>query len=388
MTPLPTVQLNKFIKPSHPWVLNRLIEKPQDRIAPGSAVDVVGPKGEWIARGFFNARARIGIRIMTTDPHEAIDAGFFQRRIDQAIALRLETLELQKNTSAMRLIHAEGDGLSGLVVDRYNDLLAIQYFSAGMFRHRELIHQALKNRFPAAHLYWFAEDRVQKQESFDCWEQPLPEPLVITENGVQFAVAVGSAHKTGFFTDQRENRQYLAQLTAGKKVLDLCTHTGGFAVYAKAKGGAQSVIAVDLDQDALKIAQENAALNQVEVDCQAADVFDWMRRAQERKERFDVVVLDPAKQTRRREEVDKALDQYVAMNRLAMDIVSPGGVLLSCSCSGLISEDEFLETIRRAGLHSGRTVQIFRITGAAADHPFHAAVPESRYLKAVWARIF
>lgn len=387
MTTLPKVQLEKGLRPTHPWINGRMIKKPEGRIPPGTIVDVHGPKNEWIGRGFYNARARVGLRLLTTDPNEVIDEAFFARRLDQAINFRLKTLGLSTVTNAMRLVHSEGDELSGLVVDIYDQVVAIQYFSAGMFRVRDILHKLLLERFPGAHLYWFAEERVQKQESFDCWEQTPPEPNVVHENGVKFRVAVGSAHKTGFFPDQRDNRLLLAELSKGKRVLDLCTHTGGFAVYAKAKGQAEHVLGVDLDPLALDIARENAALNGVEVAFEAADVYAWLRGAAERGDRYDVVILDPAKQTRSREEIDSALDQYVAMNRLAMQVVAPGGILLTCSCSGLITEDQFVEAVRRASVHANRSAQIFRLSGAAADHPFLATAPESRYLKAIWCRL-
>lgn len=384
---LPQVRLTKNLKFTHPWVNNKLIEKPESRIPPGSVVDVVGPKGDWLGRGFYNARARVGLRILTVDANEAIDEAFFARRLGQALAFRRDTLGLPQITNAMRLVHAEGDGLSGLVVDVYADQVAIEYFSAGMFRCRDIIHRQLGELFPGARLYWFAEERVQKQESFDCWAVEAPPPVVVTEHGVKFNVAVGSAHKTGFFPDQRDNRLLLAELSHDRRVLDLCTHTGGFAVYAKAKGKAREVTAVDLDPAAIAIAQDNAKLNGVTVNFEEADVYAWLRQAAARGERYDVVILDPAKQTRSAEGVASALDQYVAMNRLAMEVIAPGGILLTCSCSGLITETDFLETVRRASVHAGRTAQVFRLSGAAPDHPFFATAPESRYLKAIWCRV-
>ena len=387
MSPYPTVLLNKNIRINHPWVFGRLLDKPSVRIPPGTVVDAINPDGSFAGRGFYNARARIGLRVLTTDQSEVVDAAFFAKRLQQAVQWRRDQGLLQPR-AGVRLVHAEGDGLSGLVVDLFDDVLAIQFFSAGMFRQREVIKAALQELFPAAAVYWFAEKRVQKQESFDCWEMEAPSSVVIEEHGVKFHVAVGSKHKTGFFADQRANRSLLAELCAGKSVADLCCHTGGFALFAKLKGQATKVIGVDLDDDeALPTARANAALNGVDIEFLAADVMDWLREATKAKTTYDVLILDPAKQTRSAEKIDEALSDYYHMNRLAMPVVSPGGVLLSCSCSGLISEEQFLGVIKQAARDSGRQAQIFRISGADIDHPFMAHVPEGRYLKAVWCRI-
>jgi 23S rRNA (cytosine1962-C5)-methyltransferase len=210
---------------------------------------------------------------------------------------------------------------------------------------------------------------------------------VVSEHGVRFRVAPGSKHKTGFFADQRDNRRTLASYCAGKRVLDLCCNSGGFAVYAKALGKAEEVVGVDLDETALALARQNAALNQVRLRFVQADLFPWLRDAIGNGERFDVVVLDPAKQTRDREEVDVALKRYLDMNRLALQVVSPGGIFLSCSCTGLIGEADFLEMLRRAAWQAGRTVQVVKIAGAGPDHPFYLHAQEGRYLKAVFCRV-
>jgi 23S rRNA (cytosine1962-C5)-methyltransferase len=200
-------------------------------------------------------------------------------------------------------------------------------------------------------------------------------------------VAPGSKHKTGFFLDQRDNRHLLASFCKGKRVLDLCCNTGGFSVYAKSAGGADEVIGVDLDEQALALARQNAGLNQVRVRFVQADLFPWLRDSIAAGQRFDIVVLDPAKQTRDREEVSYALKRYLDMNRLALQAVAPGGIFLTCSCTGLISEADFLDTLRRAAWQAGRSVQVLRVAGAGADHPFLLHVPEGRYLKAVFCRV-
>ncbi len=256
-----------------------------------------------------------------------------------------------------------------------------------MYRFRETIEAALASHYPDSRFYWFAEEHVQKQESFDCRSPAPPPPGVIVEHGLRFRVAPGSKHKTGFFADQRDNRRELAGFCPGKRVLDLCCNTGGFAVYAKALGQAEEVTGVDLDEQAIALAKQNANLNQARVRLVQADLFAWLRDVVPTGQRFDVVVLDPSKQTRDREEVEFALKRYLDMNRLALQAVAPGGIYLTCSCTGLVSEEAFLETLRRAAWQAGRTVQVLKVAGAAPDHPYLIHVPEGRYLKAVFCRV-
>jgi 23S rRNA (cytosine1962-C5)-methyltransferase len=385
--PLRQVRLKIVRRSSHPWIFQKMVEKPSGRLPPGSVVDVIDRDGHWVGRGFFNGHSRIALRILTTDPAEAIDNAFFERTIASAVSLRRDWLGLDAVTDAYRVVHSEGDGLSGLVVDRFGGLVVVEFFAAGMYRFREAIQGALAVHFPGSAFYWFAEEHVQKQESFDCRPPEQPAAAVITEHGVRFRVAPGSKHKTGFFLDQRDNRLLLAGFCTGKRVLDLCCNSGGFAVYAKAKGNADDVIGVDLDEQPLALARQNAGLNQVRVRFVQADLFPWLRDIIAAGQRFDVVVLDPAKQTRDRDEIDYARKRYFDMNRLALQAVTPGGVFLTCSCTGLISEADFLETLRRAAWQAGKTLQILHIGGAGPDHPFYLHVSEGRYLKAVFCRV-
>jgi 23S rRNA (cytosine1962-C5)-methyltransferase len=384
---LPQVRLKIARRSSHPWIFQKMVEKPTARLPGGSVVDIIERGGQWVGRGFFNGHSRIALRVLTTDAQEAIDDAFFARRISNAVALRRDQLCLGAVTNAFRVVHSEGDGLSGLVVDRFGSILVLEFFSAGMYRFRESIQTALRVHFPESRFYWFAEEHVQKQESIDCRSPEPPEPEIITEHGLRFRVAPGSQHKTGFFLDQRDNRRWLSDFCDGKRVLDLCCNTGGFAVYAKALGKADEVFGVDLDEQALELARSNAGLNQARIRFVQADLFAWLRDILPSGQRFDVVVLDPAKQTRDREEIGYALKRYGDMNRLALQAVAPGGIFLTCSCTGLVSEVDFLECLRRAAWQAGRSVQVLRVSGAATDHPFLVHVPESRYLKAVFCRV-
>ena len=385
-TPLPIVRLKNAWRSSHPWIFQKLVEKPTVRPKPGSIVDVVGIDGEFIGRGFYNGHSRIAVRILETDQNVPVDAGWFSRKIAQAVSLRREVLKLDAVSDAWRVVHSEGDDLSGLIVDRYADVIVIEYFAAGMWRFREAIHAALLAHFPGAQLYWFAESHVQKQESFDCRSPDVPAAFEVHEHGLRFHAAPGSGHKTGFFADQRDNRKRFAELAKGRRVLDLCCNAGGFAVHAMA-AGAREAVGVDLDAGILDVARANAEANNVAVAFEQSDIFDWVRAAVARGEKYDAVILDPAKLTRDRSKVMDALKKYFAMNRMALDIIPPGGLLLTCSCTGLVGESEFLEMLRRVALNAGRAIQVLEVRGAGADHPFRTDVPEGRYLKAVFCRV-
>jgi 23S rRNA (cytosine1962-C5)-methyltransferase len=383
----PQIRLRIARRSSHPWIFQKMVEKPAGRIPPGAVVEIVDRDGQWVGRGFYNGHSRIALRVLTADANEALDRDFFARRLTQAITWRRDWLGLDAATDAYRLVHSEGDGLSGLVVDRFGKTLVLEFFAAGMYRFRQVIQDILAEHYPDSRFYWFAEEHVQKQEAFDCRSPEAPAPDLITENGLRFRVAPGSKHKTGFFLDQRDNRRLLAELCKERRVLDLCCNTGGFAVYAKSRGGAAEVVGVDLDEVALELARQNANLNQARIRFVQADLFPWLRDVVATGQRFDVVVLDPARQTRDREEIGLALKRYLDMNRLALLAVAPGGVFLTCSCTGLVREEDFLEVLRRAAWQAGRPVQIFRISGAGPDHPFFLHAPEGRYLKAVFCRV-
>ena len=384
----PVVHLKIERRSNHPWIFQKMVEKPDPRPKPGSIVDILDRDGNFAGRGFYNGHSRISLRVLTADPDEVVDEAFFARKIARAVDLRRNVLKLDAVTDAYRLIHSEGDGLSGLVVDRFANTVVIEFFSAGMFKQRDVIKRCLLEHFPDAQLYAFAEDHVQKQESFDLAHPPSPKPTVIHENGVKFHAAPGSKHKTGFFADQRDNRKTLAEFCSGASVLDLCCNSGGFGIYAKTLGGAGEVTGVDLDEEILEIAEQNARLNKAKVRFIQADIFAWLRDvAVINRQQYDVVVLDPAKMTRDREQVIPALKKYLDMNKLALAAVKPGGIFLSCSCTGLVSEEQFLDMLRRAAFYANRTLQVIKVTGAGADHPWQAHVPESRYLKAAFCRV-
>ncbi len=383
---LPIVHLKNSWTSRHPWIFQKLVEKPAQKPKPGSLVDIVGNDGVWTGRGFYNGHSRIAIRMLERDPDVAVDAQWFSRKIAEAVSLRRDVLKLDDVSDAWRVVHSEGDGLSGLVVDRYADLLVLQYFSAGMFRYREWIYAALREQFPGCRFHASADEHVQKQESFDFRGTEPAAPAVITEFGIKFRADPAGAHKTGFFADQRDNREWLSHQCKDKRVLDLCCNTGGFGVYAAVRG-ASEVVGIDIDEAVLEIAKGNGKLNNVRPRFVQADIFTWLRDAANAGEQFDVVILDPAKMTRDREQVIPALKKYLDMNKLAMGVVKPGGLFATFSCTGLVSEEQFLDALRRAAYYAGRTVQVLKVAGAGADHPWLTDVQESRDLKAVFCRV-
>ncbi len=384
-TVLPHIRLKVDRLPTHPWIFRRSLEEPQ-RLPPGTVADLVDDRDQFLARGFWNGHARIGFRVLTRQASEMIDAEFIQARITQAVELRRERLHLDTQSDAWRVLNSEADGLSGLIVDRYADLLVLEYFAAGMWRLREVIETALRHTFPGCRFYHFAERHVQKQESFDCHAQQSPEPVWIHEHKLAFRVAPGGRHKTGFFLDQRDNRARLEAWARGR-VLDLCCHSGGFALHA-ARAGWGPVTGVDLDEEIIQLARDNAQRNALQVHFEQGDLFPFLEQAVQRGQQWDTVILDPARLTRDRARLPQALRAYVAMNRLALLAVAPGGLLLSCSCSGLVTAADFLECLRRAAALAERRVTVLHSAGAAADHPFAIDVPEGRYLQAVFCRVY
>ncbi|MBI3268051.1 MAG: class I SAM-dependent rRNA methyltransferase [Planctomycetes bacterium] len=362
----PTIHLRVPGDRRHLFFFRKMVRKPERFIEAGALVNVVDRSGAAVGCGFYNPRSEVAVRML--GPAEE---GLIEQRLRDAVEFRAS---LGIEATAYRVCHSEGDGLSGLIVDRYADVHSVELFSLGMFRQLDVVSRF----FPNAYVH--ADERTQRLEGFRLPPQPAPRPVVVEEHGVRFSVDFERGHKTGFFCDQRENRRLVAELSRGKDLLDLCCYTGGFAVSA-AKAGARRVVAVDLDEEALETAGENARLNRVKPEFLHQNLFDFLRNS---REAFDVVVLDPPKLAREKSELGKARAGYFDMNRLAARVVKPGGVLVTCSCSGLVGEEEFLRIVRDA---SERELRTFRVTGAGPDHPVSSLYPEGRYLKVVYSRV-
>jgi 23S rRNA (cytosine1962-C5)-methyltransferase len=388
----------------HPSLYRKRIRR-VEQAQPGDLVAVYGPDETLLGYGLYNPRSEIAVR-MVFPAGDLPDDFHWRAKLDAALILRRDLLNLDEATDAYRVVHAEADGLPGLVIDRYGDVLSAEVFNLGMYQRAEAILALLSPMVAARHTLVRPSPQFLSQEGCDpppLVSPDLPEQVTIREYGTRFRVRFAGGHKTGFFCDQRENRRRLAELCVDRSVLDLCCYTGGFAVQAKKLGGAAEVTGVDLDAEPLELARENANLNQVRVRFVQADAFQYMRDMLEQGRQYDVVVLDPPKLIRSRAEVEDGTRKHFDLNRLAMRLVRPGGLMLSCTCSGLLKEEEFLRLLASASYQSGavisaataeqserhgsRPMQILARTGAAADHPVAAGVPESEYLKAVWIRL-
>lgn len=388
----------------HPLLYRKRIAR-CETASPGDLVAVYGPDDTLMGYGLYNPRSEISVR-MVFPGDELPTQEHWRRKLAVAVSLRRDLLGLDETTDAYRLVHAEADGLPGLVVDRYDNVLSAEAFSLGMYQRAEVLLTQLAPLCGTRHTLVRASPQFLSQEGYDPPPKrsaDLPDQVTIHEHGTRFRVRFAGGHKTGFFCDQRENRRRLAQFCAGRTVLDLCCYTGGFAVQAKKLGNASEVTGVDLDEEPLRLARENANLNQVRVRFVQSDVFIYMREMLQQGRQYDVVVLDPPKLIRNRAELEEGTRKHFDLNRLAMRLVRPGGVFLSCCCSGLLQETDFVRllcsasyqagpviepaTAERSERHAARPMQILARTGAAADHPVAAGIPESEYLKAVWMRL-
>jgi 23S rRNA (cytosine1962-C5)-methyltransferase len=385
----------------HPFIYRRMIRDADPAAAPGDIVSVYDKSGALFGAGLYNPRSEIVLRMLTRGDAPAADA-FFQTTLARAVALR-RMLRLDEVTDAYRLVHAEGDGLSGVVIERYADCLVAELFALGMAQRAESLMQMLAGLLPPpqsldrpqrASPTWRvlcrADERAATREGLRAPQPALgtPTSVVIREHGVRYRVDLATGHKTGFFCDQRDNRLQFARLCRDANVLDCCCYTGGFGLCAKVLGGAADVTSVDLDEAALAVGQDNVNLNQARVSLVHADVFIYLRQMLAIPRQFDAVVLDPPKLAMTREGLPEALRKYHDLNHLGVQAVRPGGVLLTCSCSGLVTPEVFAQVVRDAARRARRTVQIFEQTGAAADHPVLANCPDSAYLKALWLRVW
>ena len=381
--PNPTVRLRVGGARGHLHFFRKMVHRPDEPIDPGALVDVLDRDGAFVGRAFYNPRSNIALRLLTTDPAAPAGDDFFRKCLRDAVALRHDLLKLPSVTDAYRVCHSEGDGLSGLVVDRYGPVLSIEIFSRGFFKLLDRVKAWLLELYPGSKFCVRADDTAALLEGFNPPPPETPEGVIVKEHGVEYRIDFERGHKTGFFCDQRDNRAAVARMAAGRRLLDLCSYTGGFAISA-AKGGAQRVVGVDMDEKALDLARQNARLNKVKVDFLHADLFNYLRQS---REKFGFVVLDPPKLARDAEDLPKARRTYHDMNAMAMKAVEPGGLLLSCSCSGRVAEEEFLQIVRGAAQTAGRTLQTFWVGGAGPDHPVSSLYPEGRYLKAVFSRV-
>ncbi|MHC4971421.1 MAG: class I SAM-dependent rRNA methyltransferase [Planctomycetota bacterium] len=363
--------------PRHPRIFKKRIRRADAGIRPGDVVAVRTEDGTFVGRAFYSPRSVIAARILDREEHgPPVDRDWFAARIGGAAALR-KALRLDDVTDAYRVVHAEGDGLGGLIVDRFADVAVIEVRARGLFEHLDEVEEAVRAVLGVERIVVRADPRVEEIEGFSAADRRAPDvATIVTEHGLRFHVDCSRGHKTGFFVDQREARHEVAALAARRRVLDLCCYTGGFAL-AAARGGAAKVTGVDLDEAALELAAENARLNGLErVEFEHGDAFDVLRRAPG----ADLIVLDPPKLASHRRELGKARRKSVDLNTLALEALPPEGLLFTFSCTGLWGEADLAGHVREAARRARRFVRILRVTGQPPDHPVHVECPESRYL--------
>jgi 23S rRNA (cytosine1962-C5)-methyltransferase len=390
-----------FIKPKrarpffgrHPWVLDSAILRVDGNPDSGDVVDVVTHDGNFIARGLWNASSRIRVRLYSFMQDQALDQIFWNARIENAVALR-QQLHLFSKKTGCRLINSEGDNLSGVIVDQYGPYLAVQVTALAMAERLDMICDSLERIVqPKGILLRGAERGLGKLEGLHLPDrllrgEPPDGPIFVEEHGLRFGVDLTEGQKTGYYLDQRENRQAAARYAAGRRVLDMFCYSGGFGVASAVSGNASSVLSVDSSIKAISLARANAELNNATtMTVEQADAFEKLASLEEENAKFGMVVLDPPKFARSRASASDALRAYHRIYRLGVDLLEPGGVLVTCSCSGAITRDDFLMTLSAVAQRSGRTLQLLEYRGAAPDHAVNLHCLEGEYLKCVIARV-
>jgi len=375
----------------HPWVFTGAVARHPTGVEPGGIVGVRASDGLFIGKGYYNPESSIPVRILTVDPDEEIDRPFLQRRIERAMALRRDHFDPEV-TSAYRLVHGETDALPGLIVDRYADYLVVQFHTMGMDRLKAMVVDVLERVGGAKGIFERSDVGTRRAEGFEVFpvgvlsgDEP-PERIEFVENGVRFWVDVSKGQKTGFFLDQRDNRLELERHCKDSDVLNLFSFSGGFSVYA-AQGGARSAVSVDISEPAVAMARANLELNGFDPathPCIAANCFDYLKESRAAGRMFDVVVVDPPAFVSNREALDKALKSYISLNRRAIDLVRPGGILVTSSCSTQVDYDQFYRVVKHAATAARREVHLFKSHLMSIDHPASSRFPEGRYLKCLF----
>ena len=377
----------KSLKRRHPWLFSGAIEKLSRKPGAGDTVEIRDASGKSQGRAAYSPKSQIRARMWTFDANEEVDAAFFRRRIERALALR-EALPARRHTNALRLVHGESDGLPGLIVDRYADVLVAQFLAAGVERWRDPILDVLSELTAAEAIFERSDAEVRKLEALPARVgfargNRNASRCPIVEYGLNFRVDVEQGQKTGFFLDQRENRQRVRELAAGREVLDGFSYTGGFSIAALA-GGARRITAIESSAPALEVARENLAANPFDaakVQFVHGDVFAQLRTLRDRAAQFQMVILDPPKFAPSAAQVKNAARAYKDINLLALKLLAPGGLLATFSCSGGVSAELFQSIVAGAALDAGADAKIVERFGAAADHPVALEFPEGEYLK-------
>jgi 23S rRNA (cytosine1962-C5)-methyltransferase len=379
----------KSLRLRHPWVFAGALEEKDNSLEPGATVDVESESGEWLARGSYNANSQIAIRIWTWKKEQEVDAGFFYRRLSQCFQQREV---LRQRTDAIRIVNAENDGLPGLIVDQYGEYLIVQFLSAGADYWRRTIVDILKQREGIQGVFERSDVDVREKEGLEkksgnLYGSEPPSEIVIREDGLFFGVDVRAGHKTGFYLDQRENRFLFGKIVNSQnrelRILNAFSYTGAFSIVAKRHSCAH-LVQVDTSASALCLARRNYELNaisQADDEFLELDVFQALRTFRDTNQKFDFVILDPPKFAFSKYDLPKAARAYKDINWLAMRLLKPQGLLLTFSCSGLVSETFFQQIVFSAAMDAGRNMSILGRMEQASDHPVRLTFPEGSYLK-------
>ncbi len=376
---------DRAVRRFHPWIFSGAIARTEGAPQAGEIVRVHADNGDMIGQGFYNPHSQIAVRMLSSQQEE-IDRFFFENKIASAWQLRQKIFVEKTATNAYRLVNAEGDGLPGLIVDRYADFLVVQINTLGMAQRRQEIAAGLQNVLQPAGILERSTGAALREENLQPVMRTLagsepPAALEIRENGLRFEVDLRAGQKTGFFLDQRENRQWVATLCQDRTVLNGFAYSGAFSVYAAAAGAAR-VVSVDSSHPAMSWAKRNFELNRLPAaadDFVAADMFQFLRAT---TLPFDFIILDPPAFAHRQKDVENAARAYKDINLIAMKKIAPGGLLLTCSCSQPVSLDFFQKILFGAATDAKRFVRVLGHRGHAPDHPFSVYHPEGRYLQA------
>ena len=379
----------------HPWIFSGSISEVVGAPEAGETVDVVSSHGDFLARAAYSPRSKIMARVWSWKLDEKIDAGFFAHKIMQSIRLRETNKILYPHTNALRLVHGESDGLPGLIVDRYYDVIVVQFLTVGVEYWRAVIVDALKQLPDISAVYERSDADTRELEGLKpqkglLWGREPEEYVVITENGLSFLVDIRKGHKTGFYLDQRSNRLIARELVSQKDVLDCFSYTGGFSINSLV-GGASSVVAVDSSSDALGMLQANLECNQLPSDRLSileGDVFQVLRQFRDHGKDFDLIILDPPKFAQTTLMAERAARGYKDINLLAFKLLRSGGTLVTFSCSGGVSDDLFQKIVAGAALDAGIDARIITRLHQDADHPVALNFPEGAYLKGLVISVF
>ncbi len=382
----------KSLQRRHPWIFSGAIDYIDGTPQRGDTVPVRDVAGNFLAWAAYNADSQITARVWSWREQDVVNEAFFRTKISDALSTR-HILMAHQSGNGMRIIHGESDGLPGLIVDKYGDILVMQLGSAGAEHWRETLADILQELCAPACIYERSDSDGREREGLPphcgVLRGALPAHVKVVENGLRFAVDVAAGQKTGYYLDQRDNRAFTGLLANDKEVLNCFCYTGGFSLYAL-RGGAKSVLSIDSSQEALQLAQQNVELNQLDAakaEWQCADVFEALRKLRDQNRKFDLIVLDPPKFAPTAAFAEKASRAYKDINLLGFKLLRPGGLLFTYSCSGGISDDLFQKIIAGAALDAGVDAQIVNKLHAAPDHPVLLSFPEGAYLKGLVLRV-